>query len=572
MSSKKYKLMLLTLCTFLAIGTFAQKNTSVYDVYDSAVITKKGQPQQNEFWNNHYDFPAKPRNQWEIGASLSTITESSDIPSVFPTLPSFEVHVRKALGYVFSLRLQYTRGIAKGLNWNPSDNYRYNSAWVADPNSPFGPNKTLYVGGPNAGGGIDSYNPAGSSNPVNHVFYNYKTLINDLSLEGLITLNNIRFHKQKTGFNIYAGGGIGLTWYHATVNAGRDDGTNYNTLFSAILNGVGSTPAIPITYDNRSKIIDALKNGYGGIPGMDNTYESRAESEASRRPTQGDGYYTLKPSGTVLVGIAYKLSNRINLQLEDRQTFVKTDLLDGQRWAEQVAGSPVLTPDYDSYNVLSLGINFNLGGKAVEPLYWLNPLDYAYSELNNPKHMNFPKPKFDDADGDGVVDQLDKEPNTPAGAPVDTHGVSRDTDGDGVPDYKDKQLITPTECQPVDADGVGKCPPPPCCDSLKGGFNPKNACPTDYPSVSFKGNGIGLSGDAKALLATVAAKMKESPDCSVKIVGYPGASKARQSLADKRLAAITKYLVETLGISADRITTDKVIGGGDEGTFDIKSN
>ena len=33
---------------------------------------------------------------------------------------------------------------------------------------------------------------------------------------------------------------------------------------------------------------------------------------------------------------------------------------------------------------------------------------------------------------------------TPAGAPVDTHGVSRDTDGDGVPDCKDKELITPT--------------------------------------------------------------------------------------------------------------------------------
>src|SRR5258706_11895123 len=37
------------------------------------------------------------------------------------------------------------------------------------------------------------------------------------------------------------------------------------------------------------------------------------------------------------------------------------------------------------------------------------------------------------------------------------------SDGDGVPDCKDKQLITPTECQPVDADGVGKCPEPDCC-------------------------------------------------------------------------------------------------------------
>ena len=80
--------------------------------------------------------------------------------------------------------------------------------------------------------------------------------------------------------------------------------------------------------------------------------------------------------------------------------------------------------------------------------------------------MKIPKPVFDDADGDGVIDQLDKEPNTPAGCPVDTHGVTKDTDGDGVPDCKDKQLITPTECQPVDADGVGKCPDPECCKNM----------------------------------------------------------------------------------------------------------
>jgi len=42
-----------------------------------------------------------------------------------------------------------------------------------------------------------------------------------------------------------------------------------------------------------------------------------------------------------------------------------------------------------------------------------------------------------------------------------------DRDGDGVPDSRDKELITPTFCQPVDADGVGKCPDPSCCSTLK---------------------------------------------------------------------------------------------------------
>ena len=73
------------------------------------------------------------------------------------------------------------------------------------------------------------------------------------------------------------------------------------------------------------------------------------------------------------------------------------------------------TRDYDSYNFFSVGLNVNLGAKSVEPLWWINPLDYAYNEINKPQHMKLPKPILDDADGDGVTDQFDNEPNTPAG-------------------------------------------------------------------------------------------------------------------------------------------------------------
>lgn len=65
-----------------------------------------------------------------------------------------------------------------------------------------------------------------------------------------------------------------------------------------------------------------------------------------------------------------------------------------------------------------------------------------------------------DADQDGINDCFDRCDNTPLGIRVDSHGCPRDTDADGVPDYKDKQLITPTECQPTDTLGIGKCPNP----------------------------------------------------------------------------------------------------------------
>ena len=122
---------------------------------------------------------------------------------------------------------------------------------------------------------------------------------------------------------------------------------------------------------------------------MDDTYETPAENQGNRRPKLFGK--TFKPSGTVGAGIAFKLSNRLNLAIEDRHTIVKDDLLDGQRWQEHAWGDAVLTRDYDSYNYLSIGLNINLGAKSVEPLWWLNPLDYAYSEIRNPRLMHLTK-------------------------------------------------------------------------------------------------------------------------------------------------------------------------------------
>jgi OmpA-OmpF porin, OOP family len=227
---------------------------------------------------------------------------------------------------------------------------------------------------------------------------------------------------------------------------------------------------------------------------------------------------------------------------------------------------------------MSIGLNFNIGNskKSLEPLYWINPLDYAYSELNIPRHMKIPKPVLDDTDNDGVIDQLDREPNTPAGCPVDTHGVTKDTDGDGVPDCKDKELITPTNCQPVDADGVGKCPPPACCQAMMDSMHnmtPKVTCNVgSLPSITFKGKGVAaLSKDHKTMIATIASKLKGNADCNITITGHPATSKASQSLCNKRTEAIKKQLVEKEGISADRITTSCEPSAEGNDTIDISA-
>lgn len=207
--------------------------------------------------------------------------------------------------------------------------------------------------------------------------------------------------------------------------------------------------------------------------------------------------------------------------------------------------------------------------KSVEPLYWKNPLSFAYGELNSPSRMKLPAPVLKDTDGDGVIDQFDLEPNTPSGAPVDSRGVSRDTDGDGVPDYKDKQLITPTTCQPVDANGVGKCPDPECCKNI-GTAAPLCNMGT-VPSISFAKGSAKLSKQAEGLLAAAADRLKNNPACKLLVTGYAEASKASQQLSWDRVNAIITYLSEKQGISSDRLVNKYGQTDGDANVVDLSA-
>ncbi len=533
MASKKY-VSFLSLLLLLSAASQAQLGSGSYDYQDSSVVPSKRLPQHTEFMANNYPYPAKPRNQWEIGLQAGAFTVSGDVRSRTP-LGGIALHARKALGYVFSLRGQVGFGTTKGLNFQPSTHWTKNSAW----------NTNGYA-------------------PGQQVFYNYKTNVYDLSIQGVVTLSNIRFHKSKSSFNVYAFAGLGGMIYDTKVDA-LNGNTPYD--FSSVIAQYGPTG---FQYKDRKDIKKDLKDIFDG------DYETEAERD-NGQPELFDKPFRF--IANVGAGVQFKLNKKFSLAIEDKLTITKTDLLDGQQWQENgVATSvpgfqtaPAQTRDFDTYNFLSVGINMAIGNKSVEPLWWLNPLDYAYSEVNKPRHMKLPKPVLDDADGDGITDQFDQEPNTPAGAPVDSHGVSRDTDGDGVPDHKDKELVTPTQCQPVDADGVGKCPPPACCDSLMNMVTRQNACGIgDLPSVTFKPRSVTLSNDAKALLATAASQIRNNPNCKIAVIGYCSSSKSEQQLSWDRVNAVISYLVDKEGISQDRFIFKYGEPGGDCNTVDLR--
>jgi OmpA-OmpF porin, OOP family len=537
MASKKLTLLIGLICLFLSYAN-AQGVGSSYDIRDSSLIPTRRLAQHNEFLNNAYPFPAKPRNEWEIGINGGYTYGWTSVTNWGPT-GGFGFHVRKALGYVFSVRAEYDWIRLRGLNYQYSQSYGKN-----------GPLSAIY--------------PQQASGQWDSIFYNYRSTEHELSLQGVFSFNNINFHKAKTGFNWYIFGGIGAMTYSTLYKASP----TYITGYESVINQFPTE-----NYSNKKQIRDALKNVLTG------NWNTIAERPSVSRSLGGA---PLDIVGVVGIGAQFKLNERWNIQVEDKVTLTTTRLLAGQQWQNNYEfGATQAIAQVGSagrYNYASIGINYNIFAKhAVEPLWWLNPLDYAYNEINAPRHMKLPKPVLDDADGDGVTDQFDLEPNTPKGCPVDTHGVSLDTDGDGVPDCRDKEKITPTQCQPVDADGVGKCPDPQCCKDLSNKIDSivqngvTGKCHIgNLPSITFKGHAVTLSKDNQALLATAAEQIKANPSCKVAVIGYGESSKAAQQLSWDRVNAVINFLVEKQGISSDRFIFRYGQSGGDENTVDLR--
>lgn len=543
MVNKKY-LLLAGVCAALATQPAFSQETSgdaswsgrdmtyrgdSYDVLDSNYVPKSRMDQHRRFLNHQYAFPAKPRSMWEVGVGLGLYTVTGDVPTLMPWADNFSgsygfhAHVRKSWGYLFSTRLQYIYGIARGQGWQEDRNYKYNDAWVSAGYQPVNHIPLTQA-------------TVAQSEPV---FWNYRMESHQLNLDIMLSTNNIRFHKARTGMSLYALFGLGAIAYNTRVDALNENYERYD--FYQI---TGGPQVLPQVNENRKEIQDKL------LAAQDGTFETDAENERDKRRPAIFNNKTLNFAPSIGGGMQFRVSKRVNISVEDRLTLPNDeDLLDGQRWAAQVPGEPVFSNNNDVINYLSLGLNINLGNKTknVEPLYWLNPLDHMYNELSYPRHMILPDPILPDADGDGITDQFDKCPGTAAGVAVDSHGCPLDTDGDGVPDDRDKQLITPTECQPVDADGVGKCPCPddcgtmaPACGSISAG------------SIMFSGSSSRISSGAQGQLSSLAAQMNANPTCKVVITGAGNESKIQQQRSWDRVNAIIEYMSETHGIDRNR--------------------
>ncbi len=527
--NKRKILLLVSLLTFSVIISFGQLG-GTHNYLDTAYIAPRNISQQNDFLSNNRNFPAKPRDMWQVGVFAGFPWVDGDAPSAFKGAgkgfssyaTGFGLSVRKAIGYVVSIRGSFAYYNMLGMDYQRNRNFN-NHPMI----------QQLYLTAPRG------------------YIHNFRTQAFIPSLEALVSLNNIMFHSKQSRWNLYGVVGYSAFTYQTKLDIMDGSGNRY--------------PFENIDVNlKRTEIRSELRNLLDGV------YETTGLTR-NRRPDFGN--YNLRHSFSTGAGLEYRIGKKTSISAEYKRIATRDDYVDG--WFRQSGDlvNPVFTSEWDNIGFVSMGVNVNVGNSRsrIPPLWWMNPLEFAYGELSNPKHMILPKITLDDADGDGVTDQFDLEPNTPPGAPVDTHGVSKDTDGDGVPDYRDKELLTLQNCFPVDEDGIGNCPEPDCCKELRTGvprITTSECTIINLPSVQFNGNSVRLNRNATAILESVAEQLKANPGCKVRISGHGAVNKAAQQLSWDRVNAVMKYLVERQGIADNRIIFEYGTDG-DANTVDL---
>ena len=193
----------------------------------------------------------------------------------------------------------------------------------------------------------------------------YKTSFNSFSLGGALNVGSVSFLRRKSGIIFYVSAGLGLDLYKPT---------------------------------------------FTDLAGTTQSYGNTVKELAA-------------PVGS---GIKFKLSDQLDLNLGYTLTFV-----DGYNFS----GFHTY-PDFSHYSYTYAGLEYTLGSKSKQSLEWVNPVAQLYDELYDAalraevaalkgRVTNVETAVNDlkkDSDGDGVADQFDKCPNTPANTVVDGSG------------------------------------------------------------------------------------------------------------------------------------------------------
>jgi len=204
--------------------------------------------------------------------------------------------------------------------------------------------------------------------------------------------------------------------------------------------------------------------------------------------------------GNYGVGIKYKISEMVSLKADVRH---------------------LVEVDHGDNNLLyTVGLAIPFGKKAVEV-----PTPAPMPVKAEPKPM--------DSDNDGVIDSLDKCPNSPVGAVVNTQGCEIDSDGDGV------------------VDSLDNCPSTP-----KGDIVDEAGCTLKVDlNINFETNSAVINNSYDSKIKKFADFMKAFPSVKGKIEAHTDSDASdayNQKLSEKRAASAVKAL-EAYGVESSRL-------------------
>lgn len=262
---------------------------------------------------------------------------------------------------------------------------------------------------------------------------------------------------------------------------------------------------------------------------IDGYYAFNADGKFSPYVLVGGGQGRIKPEGVGAqsfkdsivnagLGAFYRFNDKIALRMEAREVFNSDEDLNDA--------------------VAMLGLEFSPGAAEVaaeEPAPQPEPEQAPVEE-----QAAAPVAPVD-TDGDGVADEADKCPGTPAGVQVDANGCPLDDDNDGVPNYLDKCPST-AEGVVVKDDGCEKTLTEAISLELK---------------VQFDSGKAIVKDEYKAEIEKAAAIMKQYPSAHMEIQGHTdssGRAAANDALSQQRADAVRAVLVNEMGVKGDNIT------------------
>jgi outer membrane protein OmpA-like peptidoglycan-associated protein len=261
---------------------------------------------------------------------------------------------------------------------------------------------------------------------------------------------------------------------------------------------------------------------------------------------------------SIQAGIKYRISKRVDLEFRPSWYFNYEDHLDATISNKQ---------DWETFFITHIGVAIKLGKEKVFTIWGDEPNDSLIAG---------PGINLIDTDGDGVIDQLDKEPNTPKGVAVYASGIAIDSDGDKIPDYKDscrfEQGPANNNGCPIigdrDKDGIPDRQDK--CIDIKG-KEIYIGCPdeetlklTEITEILSYSKNIYFATDSNeiksatyyTMLDEVANIMLKNPNVSFSVSGYTddrGDETYNQRLSERRAKEARLYLIAR-GVEEDRVT------------------